>query len=1193
MTYEPGGSDRRAELVAVIHRVRNRWRLKLALRGLVIVVAGTLLALLLSASSLEALRFSPAAITSFRLVALAVFAGLVFIGFVQPLRRRVSDGQVALYLEEKDPTLQTAILSAIESIPAAGSDRGPSPALVEKLIDQAIEKCHALEDGVAVERTNLRRQLAFLGGVAAVATVLIAFGPAFLRSGLSALLIISRSAEAASPYKIDVAPGSQKVPKGTDLNVKAKLLGFASADATLMLRTDAAGSFERVPLVAATDAGSFEGTLFHLEKSADYYVEANGVRSGTFTLDVVDLPTVDTLAMEYRFPAYTGLEPRTVEPGGDVAAIKGTDVLLKITPTMATPGGRVILNENESLPLTKSADGTFAANFTVKAQGFYKIELEGPAGEKVNASPQYTIDVLSDQGPSVRFNKPGRDTNATPVEEVFAEVRADDDYGVKSVDLFYSVNGGAEKTVHLFGGAKALPEVTASHTLYLEEMGLKPGDFVSYYAKAADNDLVDGTQSTTSDIYFVQIRPFKKDYKPAQSMAGGGGGGGGAQQVNQLSQQQREIVAATFNIVRDKAKMPADKFREQAVFLTLAQAKLRQQVEELSGKMNSRLDSVDPAFKTIAEALPKAAKEMASAEGNLKGMQAKEALSPEQRALKLLQDAEQQYEVQVSQQQGGGGGGGGQQQMSEDLADLFELELDKLANQYEMQQRAEQQGADKQVDELAEKLKELARRQQQEAERQQRMAAAGQQSSGGGGGDAQRQLAKELEEAARRLQQLTREQQRQELADAARQLQDAANAMRQAAANGSKDAGAQAASALDKIRQAQQKLQRNQNGRGERDVQDAARQAQELADEQKQIANDVQGLEGQQGPSRDARTQALQARKDAMDQKLGQLQDSLEKLANDARGSSKDAARKLDEAAGSITDKRLREKVRYTRNTLRSNQPGDYAKAMEADIQSNLEALKNKIGDAQSAFGQANKQDAVGRAADKTRDLVRGMESLDQRMRDKAQQSARNGQQGQQQGQQGQAGQKGQQGQAGQAGQQGQQGQAGQAGQAGQQGQQGSQGQAGQQGQGGARDGNLAGGAYGGQYANGYGANRGQYRFDPSDVRQFRNDMREWQNDAQALRRELNQAGVDTKDLEQILRDLRAFDSDAAFTDGNSLALLQAQALDKLKKFEFALRRKADGGDQPLSLSGSDEVPAGFRSAIEEYYRSLARRQQQ
>ena len=33
MAYEASGLDRRAELVDVIHRVRNRWRLKLALRG--------------------------------------------------------------------------------------------------------------------------------------------------------------------------------------------------------------------------------------------------------------------------------------------------------------------------------------------------------------------------------------------------------------------------------------------------------------------------------------------------------------------------------------------------------------------------------------------------------------------------------------------------------------------------------------------------------------------------------------------------------------------------------------------------------------------------------------------------------------------------------------------------------------------------------------------------------------------------------------------------------------------------------------------------------------------------------------------------------------------------------------------------------------------------------------------------------
>ncbi len=277
----------------------------------------------------------------------------------------------------------------------------------------------------------------------------------------------------------------------------------------------------------------------------------------------------------------------------------------------------------------------------------------------MKASPQYTIDVLNDMTPSVRFSKPGRDTQATPVEEVFAEVKADDDFGVKQLQMFYSVNGGAEKTITLFGGPKTLPEVTASHTIYLEELGLKPGDFVSYYAKATDNDGVAGRRRRRATSTSCRSVRSGRTTSGRESAGGGGGGGGGGNQVGQLSQQQREIMAATFNIVRDKAKMTAEKFRENAVFLTLAQAKLREQVEELSGKMNSRLDVVDPALKTIAEALPKAAAEMKTAEGNLKQLQAKEALSPEQRALKLLQDAEQQYEVQVSMQRGGGGGGGG------------------------------------------------------------------------------------------------------------------------------------------------------------------------------------------------------------------------------------------------------------------------------------------------------------------------------------------------------------------------------------------------------------------------------------------------------------------------------------------------------------------------------------------------------
>src|SRR5437867_11474674 len=96
--------------------------------------------------------------------------------------------------------------------------------------------------------------------------------------------------------------------------------------------------------------------------------------------------------------------------------------------------------------------------------------------------------------------------------------------------------------------------------------------------------------------------------------------------------------------------------------------------------------------------------------------------------------------------------------------------------------------------------------------------------------------------------------------------------------------------------------------------------------------------------------------------------------------------------------------IRYSKATLQGS-GSQYARGMEETIGTNLEALQKKIADAAAAMGKATKQDALSRAADKARDLTRGLESIDQRMRDRSQ-NGRNqqGQQGRDQQQNGQQG---------------------------------------------------------------------------------------------------------------------------------------------------------------------------------------------
>ena len=140
--YEKSG-DPRATLLDVIRQVRKRWRVKLAVRGTVGFLAATAVALIGSAYALEALRFSPGSILAFRIV--LILAALASAGWflVRPLLRKVDDEQVALYLEEHEPTLEATIITAMEA-ERAGRAQDASPALIRRLVEAAVERAQRL-----------------------------------------------------------------------------------------------------------------------------------------------------------------------------------------------------------------------------------------------------------------------------------------------------------------------------------------------------------------------------------------------------------------------------------------------------------------------------------------------------------------------------------------------------------------------------------------------------------------------------------------------------------------------------------------------------------------------------------------------------------------------------------------------------------------------------------------------------------------------------------------------------------------------------------------------------------------------------------------------------------------------------------------------------------------------------------------
>ena len=667
------------EILSVVSQVRRRWKLKLLLRGLAITLAGALLTFLASAVGLETLRFQPTAVQTFRIV-LWIAVGILLIQAVFiPLFRRISDERVALYLEEHEPSLQSQLLAAVET---ANDGRIPDAGLVRAIVERAVDSVKRIDYGKGIEQRSIRRSSGLLGGLTLASFLLVFLGPGFLRHGATALFFPTRAAEAVNPYSVSVQPGDTTISRNSDLLVSAALHGFESARVDLFVARGAGEPFEALQMIE-DGAGRFEGLVLNVGDETRYYVESNGIRSGTFTLGVADLPAVDQLEMEYRFPAYTGLAPRTFEYGGDVAALRGTTVHLKVTPTLSTPGARIVMDRGDTIPMAAGADGTYEGSFRVASPGFYGIQLQTFEDAWVAGAPDYQIDVLTDQGPSISFNKPGRDAQVSSIEEVFIEARADDDFGVSEVIWVYSVNGGPPDSVSIYSSRRGQTEVTAGHTVFMEEFELEVGDLVSYYGIARDN--APNTAVALSDIYFLQVRPFQREFREAPGGGQAGAGGQGGDMGDDLSALQRQIIAATFNLVRDRDRYETDVWEENVVSVALTQERVKEQVETLGGRIVNRgITEADEAFKVIAEVLPLAVEEMEKSEGLLRDLEPQPAIGPQQSALRYLQQAEETYERYVSlQPQQGGGGGQGNTPDAEDLADLFELELDKLRNQYE------------------------------------------------------------------------------------------------------------------------------------------------------------------------------------------------------------------------------------------------------------------------------------------------------------------------------------------------------------------------------------------------------------------------------------------------------------------------------------------------------------------------------
>ncbi len=1173
-----------------VRRTRRKIQFERLLKGAALT-GGLVLAVSLVASYvLSQNNFSDTTILWSRILGGLVCLLALFKFVLWPLVRIPSASAVARFLEERNPHLKDRLATAVENLQGSSSIH---PAVRSLLLRDASRELVSADKPVLLYPQSSLISLLGFGVTGALFLFLLLSGPAAYQYSLDKLLGWA-ALDQPVLYSISVEPGNTRVVRHADLEIKAILEGFTSDEVLLVAKYESQPNWEHARMRPDSEGPGHRFLFFDVRERIDYLVEADGIRSEAFAVDVSEAPGIQKLEVHLRFPRHTGLTDAVQEDEGDIRALSGTRVRLQIRSDQPVQAGTLKFEESEDIPLQLSERDLLEGSFRIDQDDFYRIHLQNLEGVWNAASDEYIVVSLVDQPPSMTLSRPGRDMKVTNLEEVFVEAEAEDDYGIRDVRLLFSVNGEPEESVDLEIG-RYPRNTTTSTTLYLEDFNLLPGDFISYYAKARD-----ARSEAVTDIYFLEILPYDREYSQSQQSGGAAGG----EEDLRLAKFQKEIIAATFNIVRDRQKLSQGELEEDIQTVAQMQEQLRLQAVTIKERIERRGAATDtPEFKQMVIYLTEAVAHMSDAHEQLKDLNPATALPHEQKAYQKLLRSEALFkEIQIAMSDGGSSSGSSS---AEDLADLVDLELDRTKNQYETLQQDRVAQRQQKLDDLAERLKELARRQQQEMERQRRQ---GRQSSGNGGGASQQEFTQELEELARRLEKLSRQQRDQQLNDISRQLKQAARDLRQSQDSNAQSSQMRLQQALDRMQQAQEALERLRQSDVRSGIEQLAEQARRLREEQQDVIEELQDLErrekaGQKDQQWYQDAGQLARQKGGLQQEVLRLESGLHQMARRIEPEEPQAAKQLKRAGLSVRDNRVAEKMQEGTDLL-LRQWTMMARRREEGVGEHLSELAEEVKKAEDVLGTetpASEQKRSEEALNRLGDLVEHLESLRQRAlegqpREQQQDRESPSEQGSpqqgdalsrrghsEQSQEGQLqpspdGQQGQQGQA-QQGQPSNQGQSSQSQQA-----QSQQGQA--QSTQGQQDGQR--GIFGAQRPAGRSASLANSTgINPQQI------GKEWEERTQdaekisALLREIDPRRA--RDIAQLAREMRRIDASRVFNDPEEIQLLRSQIIDGFKEVELDLYREL-GRSEPdqLRLAFEEEIPPEYRSKVEEYYRKLA-----
>lgn len=478
------------------------------------------------------------------LVAAAAIAALVLAaGLVRRWVLTVDDEAVARAAEQEQGLPDGALRAVLEL--GRGLPAGVSSALFHRTETELADRLAVSTPALAghLGRRTRRRGIRAVVGTVVLVLGAVAVGlaaPDRARAAWTPLLRPVAHLDGPTLPPLAVVPGDTTVDRGAVLAVTVR----APLRETVDVRWRSVGSVPGARTLAVTD-GAARGSLGAVEAPTRYWVEApDGAVTDTFTVEPRDPLLLSELVVDVVYPAHTGLGRDHFR--NDVPALRLPEgTRLRVRGRATRPLEAVSLVRDGGGEREADVDGhAFGLDWrpALDADGTWEWRVRSRDGATGPSVP-LTVTVVPDEAPSARVVVPGVDTlmPASLRQPIVAD--ATDDYGVTAGSLVARRRGAADSTVTALDAGPSAPRTLLRGVLDATGWGLGPGEAVEYYVTVRDNS--PWARTGRSATYILRLPDRRELRQRAQAEAGVA-----LADARRLAEEGRRLESATRDLSR-------------------------------------------------------------------------------------------------------------------------------------------------------------------------------------------------------------------------------------------------------------------------------------------------------------------------------------------------------------------------------------------------------------------------------------------------------------------------------------------------------------------------------------------------------------------------------------------------------------------------------------------------------------------